>query len=103
MRSAWSCAGASPIIFGGHRRVPIVPTFLPQPRSCCPPSMHVTVCSDGMDVILGRLRTNLVVMEEFHQGVYLGFDKLTRPAIDVYNVWTQHAINYTVGAWPRRA
>ncbi len=52
-----------------------------------------------MDQTVDRLRASLVVMEDFHQGVYLGFGKLNKPDDDVYSVWTQHSVNYTVGAF----
>lgn len=50
-----------------------------------------------MDQTVDKLRTNVLLMEEYHQDVFLGFQKLTKPADNVYNLWTKHTLNYTVG------
>lgn len=61
---------------------------------------RTAVCHDTMDQTVDLLRSSLVVMEDFHQGVYLGFDKLSKPDDDVYGVWTKHSVNYTVRQAP---
>ncbi|GLC68270.1 hypothetical protein PLESTF_000670100 [Pleodorina starrii] len=57
-----------------------------------------SVCANTLNFTLTKLQTNIHLMEEYHHGVYLGFDtsKVARLQTDVYDIWTQHALEYHV-------
>ncbi|EFJ47903.1 hypothetical protein VOLCADRAFT_104960 [Volvox carteri f. nagariensis] len=61
----------------------------------------VSVCANSLSFTLDKLKTNIARMEEYHQGVYLGFDKnnVDRLSQNVYDVWTKHGLEYHAGAW----
>ncbi|GIL88290.1 hypothetical protein Vretifemale_16221 [Volvox reticuliferus] len=58
----------------------------------------VAGCIYTLNTSISRLVKNLLQMEGYHQGVYLGFDanKIAEPAKDVYAVWTTPAVDYQV-------
>lgn len=59
----------------------------------------MAVCENSLNYTLGKLRTNLDLMEEYHQGVYLGFEGLHKPAGEVYSIWTKPKLEYDVSGW----
>ncbi|PNW79942.1 hypothetical protein CHLRE_08g373200v5 [Chlamydomonas reinhardtii] len=75
----------------------------------------VSVCADSMNHTVTRMVTNLLLMEEYHQHVYLGGSDSTTVKLspEVYNVWTKPQLvyqvfldthppsvqNHTAGAW----
>ncbi|GIL50772.1 hypothetical protein Vafri_6912 [Volvox africanus] len=58
----------------------------------------VSVCANSLNYTLGKLKTNIALMEEYHQGVYMGFEthKVARLEQNVYDIWTQHGFDYHV-------
>ncbi len=67
--------------------------------TCCAPCGGLAVCENSLDFTLGKLRTNLDLMEQYHQGVYLGFGGLHKPAGEVYSIWTKPKLEYDVSGW----
>ncbi|GLI60701.1 hypothetical protein VaNZ11_002794 [Volvox africanus] len=58
----------------------------------------VSVCGNSLNYTLGKMRTNIALMEEYHQGVYMGFEthKVARLEQHVYSLWTKHGFDYHV-------
>ncbi|GFR46145.1 hypothetical protein Agub_g7671, partial [Astrephomene gubernaculifera] len=58
----------------------------------------VSICSRNLNYTMSRLQLNIGLMEEYHQGVYLGLDtsSVTPPAAEVYKIWTTPTVDYQV-------
>ncbi|EFJ48000.1 hypothetical protein VOLCADRAFT_91579 [Volvox carteri f. nagariensis] len=59
---------------------------------------RVAGCAYSLQTSLNKLQTNALLMEQYHQGVYLGFDgkKTSEPEWNVYNIWTRPLVDYQV-------
>ncbi|GIM04910.1 hypothetical protein Vretimale_9369 [Volvox reticuliferus] len=58
----------------------------------------VSVCANSLNYTLGKMKINIALMEQYHQGVYLGFEtnKVARLDQNVYDIWTKHSFGYHV-------
>ncbi|KAG2484238.1 hypothetical protein HYH03_016973 [Edaphochlamys debaryana] len=55
-----------------------------------------SACSNNMQYTLDKLTENIKVMEAFHQGVYLGIEKQQKLEPEVYSIWTEKALPYSI-------
>ncbi|KAG2482503.1 hypothetical protein HYH03_018578 [Edaphochlamys debaryana] len=58
----------------------------------------VSVCSNPLSFTMEKLYTNIALMEQYHQSVYLGLSETTtaKPEETVYNLYTQPRLKYSV-------
>ncbi|KAG2486663.1 hypothetical protein HYH03_014719 [Edaphochlamys debaryana] len=58
----------------------------------------VSVCANSMNFTMGKLMTNVQLMEEYHQNVYLGLSSSTtvRPKAAVYGIYTEPRLSYHI-------
>ncbi|KAG2493141.1 hypothetical protein HYH03_008565 [Edaphochlamys debaryana] len=58
----------------------------------------VSACANPLSFVLGKLETNIKLMEEYHQAVYLGLSTSTtvRPEAEVYNIYTKPELDYHI-------
>ncbi|KAG2431591.1 hypothetical protein HYH02_013284 [Chlamydomonas schloesseri] len=58
----------------------------------------VSICADSMNRTVTRMVANLLLMEEYHQAVYLGTSdaKTVKQSPEVYDIWTQPKLVYQV-------
>ncbi|KAG2494774.1 hypothetical protein HYH03_007018 [Edaphochlamys debaryana] len=58
----------------------------------------VSVCANPLNYTLARLHTNIQLMEEYHQAVYLGLSQTAtvKPKSEVYDIYTKPHLNYHI-------
>ncbi|KAG2486667.1 hypothetical protein HYH03_014722 [Edaphochlamys debaryana] len=58
----------------------------------------VSACGNSLDYNMGKLVTNIQLQEQYHQAVYLGLQetKVTRPELEVYDIWTNVPLDYSI-------
>ncbi|KAG2482499.1 hypothetical protein HYH03_018574 [Edaphochlamys debaryana] len=58
----------------------------------------VSVCSNPLSFTMEKLYTNIALMEQYHQSVYLGLSETAtaKPEETVYNLYTQPRLKYSV-------
>ncbi|KXZ45821.1 hypothetical protein GPECTOR_50g615 [Gonium pectorale] len=55
-----------------------------------------SACANTMNFTLTKMLGHITELEQYHQGVYLGVKGLRKLKPDVYHVWTDHHVRYSV-------